>query len=495
MAGASSVDYAGHAGQSSGSGLDSSAGLGGVGAAEDGRRGRVSSGQSMRPLPVLPPVSPSPTPPPSAAYTNSTPSTATHGTYGGASSRTGGDTYTSTSTSASASTSRTGHGTAETYPSSKGTYGIADTTETGRTPPTSAGEYDHAGCAAYGRYDGHDSYGATIKTPTVEKEQMASPEEYSGLGARREPVMSLSHPNQALPSIAVPVANPTPTPRHPNPSHNALPALAPRPPSDLYPTHLDCPDSRTPSSSYLNLEALKRPLSEIPQSAGSAFNAFPTARPHLPVPITVGGPTGEDGSVRSFHTASESRGEYESDYAAGGHMASASAGVGEGGARVGEGGDGGYGYSRQAQASESAGPGTSLNAPLPHPATAQGQPSSHTQGQTQTQTQNQTPTRESISSAHSALSSSWQTQQHPPASWVQAKLQIHQGGEQEEEELEDEWDEQEVEEIHFFQPALLSEAAVQLRDRVERGRHLKGGIAWVGSFTGRDLVVCLYLSI
>jgi hypothetical protein len=78
---------------------------------------------------------------------------------------------------------------------------------------------------------------------------------------------------------------------------------------------------------------------------------------------------------------------------------------------------------------------------------------------------------------------------------VQAKLQIHQGGEQEEEELEDEWDEQEVEEIHFFQPALLSEAAVQLRDRVERGRHLKGGIAWVGSFTGRDLVVCLYLSI
>ena len=73
-------------------------------------------------------------------------------------------------------------------------------------------------------------------------------------------------------------------------------------------------------------------------------------------------------------------------------------------------------------------------------------------------------------------------------------MQIHQGGEQEEDELlEEEWDEQEVEEIHFFQPALLSEAAVQLRDRVERGRHLKGGIAWVGSFTGRDLVVRLSL--
>lgn len=66
-------------------------------------------------------------------------------------------------------------------------------------------------------------------------------------------------------------------------------------------------------------------------------------------------------------------------------------------------------------------------------------------------------------------------------------MQIHQT--HDEESIEDEWDEPEVEEIHFFQPALLSEAAVQLRDRVERRRHLKGGIAWAGSFTGKDIVV------
>jgi hypothetical protein len=35
----------------------------------------------------------------------------------------------------------------------------------------------------------------------------------------------------------------------------------------------------------------------------------------------------------------------------------------------------------------------------------------------------------------------------------------------------------------------LSEMAVQVKDKVTMGRHTKAGIAWVGSFTGRDIVV------
>jgi hypothetical protein len=54
---------------------------------------------------------------------------------------------------------------------------------------------------------------------------------------------------------------------------------------------------------------------------------------------------------------------------------------------------------------------------------------------------------------------------------------------------EEEEEEVEVNEIRFFQPAYLSEAALQLRDRVERSRQTKAGIAWVGAFTGRDIVV------
>lgn len=101
------------------------------------------------------------------------------------------------------------------------------------------------------------------------------------------------------------------------------------------------------------------------------------------------------------------------------------------------------------------------------------------------------------------LSPSWAQQSQPPAHWVERKLQIHQShrrgdddddfyyddeGEYEEEEWDEE-EEAEVNEIRFFQPAFLSEAALQLRDRVERRRHTKAGIAWVGSFTGRDVVV------
>jgi hypothetical protein len=82
--------------------------------------------------------------------------------------------------------------------------------------------------------------------------------------------------------------------------------------------------------------------------------------------------------------------------------------------------------------------------------------------------------------------------------WVQTKLLLHQsqGGGYYDDELYDEYDESneghevdEVNEIRFFNPAFLSETAVQLRDRVARGNHVKGGITWVGTFTGRDLVV------
>lgn len=103
----------------------------------------------------------------------------------------------------------------------------------------------------------------------------------------------------------------------------------------------------------------------------------------------------------------------------------------------------------------------------------------------------------------SELSPSWAEQSQHPSHWVERKLRIHQGREDpivEDEAAayetgysDEEWEgeAEEMNEIRFFQPALLSESALQLRDRVERRRHLKGGIAWVGSFTGRDIVVSL----
>jgi RHO1 GDP-GTP exchange protein 1/2 len=109
----------------------------------------------------------------------------------------------------------------------------------------------------------------------------------------------------------------------------------------------------------------------------------------------------------------------------------------------------------------------------------------------------------------SVLSPSWDNQPHPPSSWVQTKLQIHRSQLEDqymdddgsirrpsayEEDILDDYEEEEeeeaeVNEIRFFQPAFLSEAALQLRYRVERSRQMKAGIAWVGSFTGRDIVV------
>jgi len=117
-----------------------------------------------------------------------------------------------------------------------------------------------------------------------------------------------------------------------------------------------------------------------------------------------------------------------------------------------------------------------------------------------------------------SLAPSWIEQSQegrpPPARWVQNKLFLHQShaagfsptslgdvtgedgeaGGYFEEEYEEEYDEEEeVEEqneMNFFSPSLLSHVSVQLRDRVERNSHIKGGIPWPKSFTGRDVIVC-----
>lgn len=116
-----------------------------------------------------------------------------------------------------------------------------------------------------------------------------------------------------------------------------------------------------------------------------------------------------------------------------------------------------------------------------------------------------------------SLAPSWMEQSQegraPPARWVQNKLFLHQShaagfsptslgdatgedgeaGGYFEEEYEEEYDEEEeVEEqneMNFFSPSLLSHVSVQLRDRVERNSHIKGGIPWPKSFTGRDIIV------
>jgi hypothetical protein len=108
------------------------------------------------------------------------------------------------------------------------------------------------------------------------------------------------------------------------------------------------------------------------------------------------------------------------------------------------------------------------------------------------------------------LSPSWNDQAQPPSAWVERKLQIHQSHRAElyddesvfrpesQYEDEEEWDEEEdveVDESRFFNRALLSEMAVQVKDKVAMGRHTKAGIAWVGSFTGRDVVVSQQLGL
>jgi len=58
------------------------------------------------------------------------------------------------------------------------------------------------------------------------------------------------------------------------------------------------------------------------------------------------------------------------------------------------------------------------------------------------------------------------------------------------------WEEEEEEEdeSRFVNVSLLSNIAMQLRDKVPRGAHVKGSIPYPNSFTGKDIVVCLFLS-
>jgi len=50
----------------------------------------------------------------------------------------------------------------------------------------------------------------------------------------------------------------------------------------------------------------------------------------------------------------------------------------------------------------------------------------------------------------------------------------------------------EDDERRFINPALLSHLAVQLRDKVPRGVHVKGSIPYPRAFTGKDIVVSMF---
>lgn len=63
-------------------------------------------------------------------------------------------------------------------------------------------------------------------------------------------------------------------------------------------------------------------------------------------------------------------------------------------------------------------------------------------------------------------------------------LELHDEAEQEFWEDDDEYDEN-----RFVNFSLLSHIAVQLRDKVPRGTHVKGSIPYPRAFTGKDIVV------
>ena len=65
------------------------------------------------------------------------------------------------------------------------------------------------------------------------------------------------------------------------------------------------------------------------------------------------------------------------------------------------------------------------------------------------------------------------------------RLELH-------DEAQDEYweDEEEDDESRFVNFSLLSHIAVQLRDKVPRGTHVKGSIPYPRAFTGKDIVVC-----
>lgn len=52
------------------------------------------------------------------------------------------------------------------------------------------------------------------------------------------------------------------------------------------------------------------------------------------------------------------------------------------------------------------------------------------------------------------------------------------------------WEDEDEEDPHrFINLSLLSHIAVQLRDKVPRGTHVKGSIPYPRAFTGKDIVV------
>lgn len=95
------------------------------------------------------------------------------------------------------------------------------------------------------------------------------------------------------------------------------------------------------------------------------------------------------------------------------------------------------------------------------------------------------------------LSPSWGEQAQQPSRWVQNKLAQHQSQYYDENDGYDEYVSSEGEDdvddevngIRFFNPAFLSETALQLTDRVPRATHNKGGVPYPQTFTGADMVV------
>ena len=66
----------------------------------------------------------------------------------------------------------------------------------------------------------------------------------------------------------------------------------------------------------------------------------------------------------------------------------------------------------------------------------------------------------------------------------------------ESDQLDDYWeDEDEDDEARFVNFSLLSHIAMQLRDKVPRGIHVKGSIPYPRAFTGKDIVVRNFLFI
>lgn len=57
------------------------------------------------------------------------------------------------------------------------------------------------------------------------------------------------------------------------------------------------------------------------------------------------------------------------------------------------------------------------------------------------------------------------------------------------------WEDEEEDDSRFVNFSLLSHIAVQLRDKVPRGTHVKGSIPYPRAFTGKDIVVSAYLVI